>query len=247
MFIKNPLFNKTKETADGYILKEKDIERFSLYLSFLMLVPFVLSLYFYKEGMDITIPISITVLSLALSIIFFIFVVRKKRIIYSVLYSIFVGIFYGFFFSLLKELLSTITINGIEEYNKDAIVLITIGTSMVVPVVTYSIYYLFFNYIKNFNLIYLINVLFLILLSFFLNYLLSKNMMNYNFFMNFFSSITTILIESFILSLYFEAIRIKVSFPLEKDALNTLATLPLSVLIYGIIEIFSLIFLKDKQ
>ena len=120
------------------------------------------------------------------------------------------------------------------------------AVSIVTPIVSTAIYYSFFNSLKSFNLAYIFNILFLILVSFGICFYLSKSNSMFSFSINFFSSLVLILIVTFMLTIYHNAITIKSFEEIKKEELYSLALLPVSYLLYGIIEIFMLIFGKEK-
>lgn len=241
--IDNPIYQKVYENVDiNKNCEKKVIEKYSLYLSFLMSLSFVLGILIPYEMISSTIWLIIIISSLILSITSLVLIPHIERPqAFIIVFPIFSGIFLSSISLYLKNTFKMMY----ETYNPYSFGFMTIGITIMSLIMLSEIFYFLDIFkVRHFYFKYILLSLFDLFISLFVIFFISNNIETYSFIFNSLVSTITIFIFNFIIVLYHEEERKIVELGIDKNDAFILSILPLTVVYYISQEIVFLMFKK---
>ncbi len=244
--IKNPIYNTIEENLtkeDGKTATKRVIDTYGLYLSFIMVLSYLLFIFIYNDSWGNTISIVILSVSLLMSVISLVLIpsLLEKPTAFIIMYEIFTGIFISVCSIFLKNHLLMVN----ETFNPNSSVFITIGATIVGSIFLSHIFY-FLDIFKVRHFYYKYALLSAIEIIIFLSivYFVSLNIDIYSFTFNALVGVVTILLFNLIIVLYNEELRKLVEKGINKKEAFILAILPSTIVNYLFAEI---VFLLSKK
>ena len=251
MNVVNPIYTKvynSERTTKEYILK-KDMDKYSLYLSFLMSITFIGLMFLSRVLNDLTLLI-LSISSLILVITSYIFLVKSSKmgLLFTFIYVISESAFLSFLSNYLYSILKHINVNGSILYNSYSVVFLNIAITIVGCHLLMDILIIIDAYIiRHFYIKYSIFIVFASLLSLSVNLIIKGTYPSYELLVNALMSVFIILFYGFFLLLYSEEIRKVIEEGTSKKYLNSLAVMKPTLLIIIPYEIASLLFKEKKK
>ena len=239
MNVVNPLYvvaYNSERVNTNYVLK-KDVDRYSLYLSFIKLFTFI-GLMFLSRILSNTILLIGFISSFILMIVFYILFIKNYRNVFiGIMYIILSSAFLSFLSNYLYNILDTIYSSNTLIENPYRTVFLNISISIVLFSFMFEILNILNAFVVNhFYIKYLIYLAFVIFLSVFINFLVYKIIGNHNLIMNTLFSIFIGAFNGLFLLIYTEESRRIIEEGIDKSFLFLLSMLKETLLVYIVYE-----------
>jgi len=249
MYIINPIYYQiylSPRVDKDYILK-KDIDKFSLYLSFLLALIFSLSFFLskYLNNIGLIIISIASLIILCTSILLFRFI--KLKTLFLLMYIISLGLFLGVTSRYLNYFISSIIINGENIFYPYKLIVFNISIMIVLSHLVMEILnIIFFIRIKHFTYKFVIFLFFMLLITLGINVTFKINDGLYDFIVNTIASIIIFILYGLFLFTYDAEMKRLIDERLSRDNISSLLILKPSLFVYLLSEIFYCLFKRRK-